>query len=336
MYEKLTMAVMLICNFIIATQWAKYGIMQVSIQRPLNTRALGAGFVGMLTFTAAGLAQKYGHVEFAYLTEEHLWRTAGILLAPPFIWLMFFRYTLMPAGQYDYNQAIIRTTFWALQNYRPGVRLVDQGNTLKQFPIAQRTLQLFESAIAAQSKGSNVSTIPKVIDLDEMEVSYRHTISTSCPNCGMPVEISVQAMAGAEGHCVYCSKMLTVKRIGSKLYINCYGSSRRTVTPHHRKNIAIAYEEMGLLLRMMNRFADAQEAYEMARGVTNGLLEDEPNNQEYLSLLSLIAFRQAEAYHAQGSHALAREHYNEALAIDRKTGQSQDRQLIGNLLAQLK
>ena len=286
MIEWTVYVIMLICNLLIATEWAKYGLWQLGIQRPLNTRALGASFVGAITFLASGLMEKYQRVEFGFIKEQNLWLAIVVFIGIPFAWLYFVRFVMIPKGQYDYNRAIIRTTFWALQNYRPGKSLKSEAESLSNFPLAQRTLKLFQSAISAQKKGTLSAGRQRIIDLEIADVSYSQTVNCPCPSCDMPTETPCYVPRGVTGRCVYCGAMLTVKLIGNKLYVNSYGrdGAARRVTPLNRRNIAAAYEEMALLYRMMNQFDKAHKALGQAQTTMEGLLESDPNNKNYLQL----------------------------------------------------
>lgn len=335
--EYVVVAVMLVCNLVIASEWARFGLWELGLQRPINARASGAGMVGMLALVIGGLAQKYGHFEFQLLTEPNLWKVGAILYGPPLAWLYIFRHLILPAGLYDHNRATMRTRFWTAKHYRPGRKLFSEGELLKSFPPARQALQLFKRAIEAQEKGTRTSVQSRIIDLDEVEESYRGTVSTSCPNCGAPVEVPVQVPIGDTGQCQLCGCMLTVKRIGNNIYLNCFGATRRTMTKRNRLNVAIAYDEMGLLYRMMNRFDEAQEVFQKSLALVNSLLEGEPTNREYLTLQSLILFRQAEAFQAEGGHSQeARALYLQSLAIDKQLGLDEDRPLIEGLLAKLR
>jgi hypothetical protein len=90
------------------------------------------------------------------------------MLGVPFVWLILKRNLFMPKGQFNYNRAIIRTTHWSLTSYRPGEKLVEQGNILRSFGIAIKTLKYFKEAIAVQEKGVSMvsDASPKVIDLE--------------------------------------------------------------------------------------------------------------------------------------------------------------------------
>ena len=41
-------------NLIIATEWAKYGILELGIQRPINSRAIFGLLLGSTTFVIGG------------------------------------------------------------------------------------------------------------------------------------------------------------------------------------------------------------------------------------------------------------------------------------------
>ncbi len=334
--EYAVLAILLVCNCVLTTEWARYGLWEMGLQRPLNPRAVGASMVGMLTLLAAGLLQKQFHLEFHYLNNQHLWVTSAILFGPPIVWMYFFRHVVLAAGLYDYNRAILRTTFWTARHYRPGVRMGSDAQVLENFPAAQQALRMFKRSIDAQEKGTTTSTRTKIIDLDEVNVSYRGTARIGCPNCGMSGEVPVDPGSGGMGGCPFCGKMMTVKSMGGKLYINSFGGSFRMVTNKHRQNIATAYEEMGLLLRMMNRFDEADDAFEKSLSIVEELLGESSSNQAYLALQSLSCFRRAEALHARGGETQqARALYQQSLAIDRRLGNDSDVPLIQGLLAQL-
>jgi len=333
--EYLIIAVMLVCNLVIANEWAKYGLLQLGIQRPPNTKAWGSALIGMATYIGYALLQEHTEIEFTFLTEYNLVQASLILLGPPFAWLLLKR-AILPAGLFAYNKAIIRTTYWAIQNYRPGKKMPEEAKSLRNFTKAQETIRLFQKAINQQKKGSTVSGGQKEIDLDEIETDYDNLVNTSCPGCGMPLKAPIYAPQGITGNCMYCGKMVTAKTIGNKLYLHCFGSRMRRMTDRNLQNIATAYEEMGWLLRMMHQFHEAQDALKKAEELADQLLEKEPENKEYLTLKSLIFFRQAELLHTQGkSPEVAKKLYQKSLDIDKLIGEYQDHDLVKGLMAEL-
>jgi tetratricopeptide (TPR) repeat protein len=154
----------------------------------------------------------------------------------------------------------------------------------------------------------------------------------------MPIEAPYYAPKGVTAVCNYCGKTITAKSINGKLYINSLNGKIviHKVLPRNKLNIATAYEEMGFLYRIMNCFTEAQEAFDQANFGINDLLKSDPDNLEYLRLKSLISFRKAEAYHAEGFKALAKKLYEDCVLIDQKTDASeQERKIVTELLLKL-
>lgn len=279
MIEYIVIGLMLICNLVIFIEWGKYGFWGTAIQQPRNHKAYGAAFIGCLVFLLSGLLQKYGNIQFRFLTQDNFWPMTGILLGIPVTVFLLLR-LIMPAGVFDYNRAVIRTTFWTGRHYQPGRSLPEVAEMLRNFPLAQRTLHFFKRSIKAQERGT-------------------------------------------------------------KMVVNNYAQERidtfRQVTPFNKKNIATAYEEMALLYRMMNLFDEAHDALRKSETVIEGLLRSDPDNKDYLKTKSLIIFRIAEAYQAQGVNIPeARRIYQECLVIDEKIGDTRDSGLVERLISELR
>jgi tetratricopeptide (TPR) repeat protein len=338
--EFLTCAVMLLCSLVITGQWARYGLWELGIARPLNAKPVIASFIGMTSFIIAGLAQRKFGLKFSFLTEENIWQASLVFLGIPLLWLFFVRYAIMPKGQFDYNRAIARTKFWSLSHFKPGEKLKENGELLKNFSMAIQALQFFKNAIKSQEKGAfaAVPMEPKIISLSHVAISERNTVTCSCPRCLASIEVPSCAPLGATGHCTNCGRVITAKTIGNLLYVNCRGGAiiSHAITLRSKENIATAYEEMAFLYRMMNRFDDANEFLDRALSITFDILKADPENYEYLKLKALILFRQAEIYHVQGLSVNAKELYNECLLLDEKIGTPQEEiQLTKNLLEKL-
>ncbi|MFA6194251.1 MAG: hypothetical protein WC719_00705 [Patescibacteria group bacterium] len=102
-------------------------------------------------------------------------------------------------------------------------------------------------------------------------------------------------------------------------------------------SLVIAYYEKGSLLRMMNCFLDAKKAFDEAIFFVDSLLEETPDNLEFLALKSQILFRQGELAECQGPafYWEAKNFYQKSLKLDlfadNSEGSKIKRQLIFNL-----
>lgn len=115
------------------TEWAKYGLFELGIQRPFNVRAA----VGM-ALALLGL--------FLGPTNAAFWGAAG-----PLVWFFVYRYALLEAGIADFNRAQIRTAHWMLTSYEPGKVLEPQGSNLRHYPAARDAVRRFQMAIQTQT-----------------------------------------------------------------------------------------------------------------------------------------------------------------------------------------
>ena len=338
MKEYVIYTVMFICYLIMATELAKYGLMQILIRYPPNNRAIYAITLGFIAVNVGGYLQKQGEINAFLFKEENSLPASLIVFGLFAIWIIFFRYVIMPKGLFDYNRAISRTNYWSRIHYQPGKSL-ESAKFLSNFSRANQTLELFKKAIEVQRKGSLVdnNNTRREIDLSGEDMSYDGMITISCPSCGMPIKAPRYAPQGAEGNCINCGAMISAKLIGNTLFINSYGTRRtRSVTPINYKDMATALEEMAFLYRMMNRFNEAHEALDEALKTVNNILSKDKDNKEFLKLKSLIIFRQAEAYQAQGINIEeVKKLYAECLVIDQLTGELFSKELVNGLIAKL-
>jgi hypothetical protein len=93
-------------NFILATEWAKYGLLELGIQRPMNPRALGALFLGMGAMVSAGIAHQVSGFD---PKPNELAITLGV--GAPVLWIFIFRAVFLPPGLFAFNKARARTQF---------------------------------------------------------------------------------------------------------------------------------------------------------------------------------------------------------------------------------
>lgn len=148
-------------NILIVTEVAKYGLLEIGIQRPINSRVILGLYIGTATFFIGGVMHK-----ISGFNPENKYAIALVIGVPIFL-LLVYRYTLLPPGLYDFNRARIRTNYWMLTSYRPGKILEEQGSNLKEFAWAKGAIRMFRKAIEAQSKGNTTRIV-----IDDQEVPW--------------------------------------------------------------------------------------------------------------------------------------------------------------------
>jgi len=99
-----------------------------------------------------------------------------------------------------------------------------------------------------------------------------------------------------------------------------------------RLNLAIGYEELGMMYRLMNMWKDAKDSYEKSLSTFGGLINDYPNSAEVHAGLSMILFRKAELAHAQGNFSEAVEGYRKSLDEGAETDSEGDIRLTEGLI----
>ena len=120
------------------------------------------------------------------------------------------------------------------------------------------------------------------------------------------------------------------------VHITAFGPRLRgEVGPRHKKNIATAYEEMALLLRMMNKFTEAKDALTRAEKYIEELLAKNPDDKECLAIKSLIIFRKGEIAQVLNERVDAEHYYQESLSLDFKIGDHKADQLIKRLIKEV-
>jgi len=327
--------VLISTNCIISWQWAKHGFWEVGIQIPPNTKAIGAVVIGMTTLFIAGFAERKGYFSLSLVKEENMLKGLAVIIGSPMLLFLAARYVILPKGLPEYNRAKNRTFFWTVKNYRPGEKREEEASSLAQFPMAQKALKLFQRSIDLQKKGSKSGRITKSFTIDEEQVNWDGSMQLPCSNCGFRVKVPINARQGS-GFCTMCSSGLGFKVIGNNVYITAFGNKiRREVTSFNKHNIAVAYEEMALLLRMMNKFDEAGSALDRAEEVINEILDGAKKNKGYLRTKSLILFRKAEIAHTMGDEAKAKSLYEESLDIDIDIGDYKERSLVTRLISEV-
>jgi tetratricopeptide (TPR) repeat protein len=326
-------AVLFCTSSIIAWEWAKNGFWEIGIQIPLNEKVMGSVFLGMAALFMAGLLEKKGYFVFHLAREENLSAGVALFLGAPMVVFLAARYVILPKGLSEYNRARHRTFFWSRKYYVPGVKK-EEGKDLLEFPKAQKALDLFKKAIEIQSKGNRVGEITNELEIDDDQVVWDGTMQSHCPKCGFFIKIPVSAVQGS-GLCVTCGCGLGFKVIGSKVYVTAFGLGIRRFTSGNRHNMAVAYEEMAFLLRMMNRFEEAKNSLKMAQDMIDGLLGEKKDKKEYLVTKSLILFRRAEISHTLGNTEEAKYLYQESLNIDKQIGNDKERSLVVRLIGEV-
>ncbi len=331
-WEIIFWVIIAISQLILTTEWAKHGFWEISIQKPINTRVIIGLWIGLGTFLIGGLANRYAnfnpHINIGFFIP------LGALA-----WLLFYRYILMPAGQFHFNKARSRLNYWMTTgNYEPGKSLKEKEGSLKEFHLALGAVKLLKKAITAQEKGNRVWHITNTITLtDNMISGWRNTYRIHCPACPVELDIPIVSYQNMSGICGTCGTTTTVRIEGDTLYLNTMlNKPIRIVSDRHRLNTAIAHEELGFLYRMMGLFNEAKIELKTSMKMVEELLQKNPTDENYLALKSLVIFRLAEIAHTQGNLQEAKIGYEKSLAMDKTSRNQEGIKTTTALLQQLK
>ena len=158
----------LVGNILIVTQWAKYGMLELALQRPMNRRALTGVVIGMVAIFLGGIAHKK--------TGFDPWNrySAAVVIGLTVLVYIIVKWR-MPAGQFEFNKAATRIRFWALSNYTPGEAMAG-GDMLREFGPARKAVRLMRRAIELQEQSPDSSLqvrLNEVVGHEELGFLYR-------------------------------------------------------------------------------------------------------------------------------------------------------------------
>jgi hypothetical protein len=290
-------------NILLATAWAKYGVLEVGIRRPVPVSVVLGFLVHLSAWVVLWLA--FGRAGLKLDWEK----AALITLAIPTIWIFFYRYVCLPAGMYDFNRASARTNQWKMSHFRPGQILTEEGSGLAEFGFALGALKLFDRSIKAQRRGSHTRLV-RTIELTDDLMGWDNTIRLQCMYCPIEHKLPIHALPeGVEYVCGMCGAHLTARRQGDAVVLTGFNLSHRVVGANHRLNIAIAHREKAMLLRMMNRFDEADTELNHSQTMMDRLMADSPDSTDVLTTQSMVHFYRGEFAHACGRKAEARDEY---------------------------
>lgn len=321
-----------VCNLIIASQWGKYGYWEVGIQRPPNKTAIQAMFAGGLAFVGFGL---YFKVTGQPLSLNKV--AVIIMIGISILWTYFYRCVILAPGLFEFNSARIRMNNWSLSYYVPGEKNSEErGRNLAGLDMAKAAIVRFKKAIVLQGKGQRQYSFQGRQKLNEEDLDGDGLYRIRCLCCPSEVKVPNIRRQKLSGSCSVCGSPLSVLLDGDEaLVTTMLLRPVNVVTDGNRCNIAVAYEEMALLYRMMNLFDEAKDALSESKKIVGELLERQPRNMEYLKLMSLIIFRKAEIDHITGQKQAAREGYEESLKIDTGLSDKEGIETTTRLLAGL-
>jgi hypothetical protein len=312
---KLSCAVILLGNMVIATEWAKYGLLELSIMRPPNKKVSFALFCYVLVVGTSIIA----HLATGWNPDLDWWVQFALVI-PALVWIPFFRHVIYPSGLYEFNKAKTGTQHFALQFYSPGELDVEQAETLRGFGRAQNALALFDRAIEKQSKGTRVTYVDKTVTIGDDDVQYGRLWAT-CPACSARVDIRNESGRPISGTCHTCGAPLVARVEGDTLHLRAVVSGMpKALTAANKANLARIRIEKAWLLRMMGQIEEALGELAEAQKLNEASFGDDPHKSDCLSDKSMILFRRAEAQHAAGPLEEARENYRASLEIDRYQG----------------
>lgn len=306
-----------VCNLIIAGQWGKYGFWEIGIQRPPNKAVIGAMLVGVLSLAGYGLYFKSAGQSFPFNKVA-----VTMIIGIPFLWIYFYRFVILVPGLFEFNSARIRTNYWALFNYMPGERNSDEkGKNLAEFGLAKAAIEKFKKSIVCQGKGQRRSYLQGQQELREEDLEWSNEYRIHCLSCSGETRIPNIRGQKLSGSCSVCGSPMSVLLNGdTALVTTMLFRPVMVVTNGNKLNIAIAYEEMAWLYRMMNLFEEAKVSLRESQTIAEGLFEKEPENRDFLELMSIVFFRRAEIDHITGQKQEAKTGYEKSLEIDTRLG----------------
>lgn len=321
-------SIVTLCNLIIVTEWAKKGFLETGLK--VTPKTLLAVLVGMGTVCFFGYnREKYG------INYENYYAIIPII-GLPILWFLIYRYLIVPSGYVEFSKAKARMNFWMQTSFEHGRILEDKGLQMKESPLVLKTIEIFKKAIEEQKRGTKTSIITKERTLQEDDADFGR-VQVRCPSCGINIYVDSRVLGeGVTGPCHLCGSFVSVRLMRGIIYTTCnLQKARYLVTDINNYNIAVAYEEMAMLYRMMNDFKEAEECLNQAENFISELLKKQPENHEYLNVQSMIIFRRAEIEQAHGDIEPAKQKYLESLAIDEKTGSIEGAQTIRKILAMM-
>lgn len=153
-------------NLLIAIEWAKKGFWEVGIERPINQRAMLGWCIGIGTIFAGGIAHRING--FNPINPYAI----AVVLGIPFLMIFVIR-VAMPPGQRKFDAAKTRMNFWMATRYEPG-QILKRGDELREFPQAQKTVQMFREAIVPYERDTSLrGRLNAAIGYQELGMLYR-------------------------------------------------------------------------------------------------------------------------------------------------------------------
>lgn len=133
----------LIGSVLLATEWAKYGLLGCATIK--NGRFVLGMVINTATIFIASISGNF---------PEN--RNASIVVAGITIAAFFFVRLSLPPGMFAYNKASQRIIHWYPTHYSSG-KVLQIGEVLEKFPMAQNTTKLMETAIKSMQKEKAVT-----------------------------------------------------------------------------------------------------------------------------------------------------------------------------------
>jgi len=313
----------MLCLLVLVTQFAQFGFWEMGIQHPSNAKAICATFLGMLVILIGGLLNKYGYLDLALLKKEYWPKSLLVFIGIPLAWMFFFHYVLLPTGLYDFNRAKARTFYWSLTgHFQPGRRNNEKAKLLREFSMAQKALELFDRSIMTQKRGKKLTYVTRQFKVNEIRSEYNDCLLFDCVICSTHHEVSSD-IRGSNEIC-HCGTHIAVKRMGQILHVTFLIPRQfqitGVVTEQNRKNIAIAYSEKALLLRMMEYFEQTKSCLEEGLKYISDLLAEKEGDKNLLMVKSKILFQLGERAQTLGLKQKALDHYRQSAEIDEILG----------------
>lgn len=332
-YEKILLSILILSNCVIAYNWVMYGVIESTLNQLAKRKIFIFVMLGIISFAVAGVLQRYGLVKIDLFTNQNNVSKSCLYLFSPALFLMGLLYLFNKnSGLLEFNRAVSAIRYWSLTNFDVGRVLIENGHLLQNFSRTHRALFYLGKSIEKQKKGESTCNHKTVVAINKLEIDSNGLYATSCPNCGFTIKVS-DSKIDSTCRCHMCNVFVITKTFGGNMCMSTYGNStlRRGLSVMNKKNLASAYSEKALLLRMMNSFEEATESADEALRYLDKIPSSNVD-RDIIMMRSVATFRKAEIAHVQGDRELALSLYNECLRLDESIGNREDLYMIHYLM----
>lgn len=285
-----------------------------------------------ILFLIARTFYKQGYVEFCYSKEFFAPITAFTIILS-LVWTLAFRKMMAINGGLYAKRSFFLAEIWRKKFFLPGSIFKKRGQYLEQRKKVKKAIEDLEKFINIQKRGVADPFRQKSFKLTE-NIDDDSPVMIPCLFCRRPYMLSASIRGGLHIDC-YCKAQLSFKRGQGKkqhiMYVAAVKKDAKRINSNNKKNIALAYETISVIKRVMNRLEEAETFLKIALSYAEKAIREYDESCPKIVILEIKAsllLKKGELKQVYGLRKEAEDFYENAALLYREIGLTRTSRMI--------